>query len=76
MNSGKVFFGILAGLAAGSVLGLLFGPTKGSNAINKISENEDDFMDELDAKFDHFLETINKKIDHVAKDVSIVTKRK
>jgi len=67
MNSGKVFLGILAGLAAGAVLG--------SNAVKKIGENEDDFMDELDGKFDHFMEIINKKIDHVAKDISIVAKR-
>lgn len=75
MNSGKVFLGILAGLAAGAVLGLLFCPEKGSNAVKKIGENEDDFMDELDGKFDHFMEIINKKIDHVAKDISIVAKR-
>jgi len=74
MNSGKVFLGILAGLAAGTVLGLLFGPEKGSNAIKKIGENEDDFIDELNEKFDHFLEVMNKKIDHLAKDISIVAK--
>lgn len=75
MNSGKVFFGILAGLAAGAMLGLLFAPEKVSNNINKIIENENDFMDELDGKFVHFLEIINKKIDHVAKDISIANKR-
>jgi len=72
MNSGKVFFGILAGLAAGATLGLLFAPEKGSNTIRKITEKGDDFADELNRKFDQFLEIITQKIDQVSKDISTI----
>lgn len=75
MNSGKVFFGILAGLAAGAMLGLLFAPEKGSNTIRKITEKGDDFADDLDRKFDQFLEIITKKIDLVSKDISTIAER-
>ncbi|MDP2724332.1 MAG: YtxH domain-containing protein [Bacteroidales bacterium] len=74
MNSGKVFFGILAGLAAGAMLGLLFAPEKGSNTIKKITEKGDDFMDDLDQKFDRFLDIINQKMDQVSKDISTIAK--
>jgi len=75
MNSGKVFFGILAGLAAGAMLGLLFVPEKGSNTIRKITEKGDDFADDLNRKFDQFLEIITKKIDQVSKDISTIAER-
>jgi gas vesicle protein len=74
MNSGKVFFGILAGLAAGAMLGLLFAPEKGSNTIKKITEKGDDFMDDLDQKFDRFLDIITQKMDQVSKDISTIAK--
>ncbi|MFA5419848.1 MAG: YtxH domain-containing protein [Bacteroidales bacterium] len=74
MNSGKVFFGILAGLAAGAMLGLLFAPEKGSNTIKKISEKGDDFLDELNQTLDRFLVNIDKKIDQVSKDITTIAK--
>ncbi|MBU2553002.1 MAG: YtxH domain-containing protein [Bacteroidetes bacterium] len=75
MNSGKLFLGILAGFAAGAMLGLLFAPEKGSASLEKIAEKEGDFLDELNQKFDHFLEIVNSKNNQIAKDISIVAKR-
>ena len=74
MNSGRVFLGILAGLAAGAMLGLLFAPEKGADTIKKITDMGDDFTDDLDQKFDHFLDVIAKKIDHLKEDVSAIAK--
>lgn len=39
MSSGKVVLGMLAGLAAGAVLGILFAPEKGSKTRRKILDN-------------------------------------
>ena len=36
MSTGKVMLGILAGLAAGEALGILFAPDKGSETRKKI----------------------------------------
>ena len=37
MNSGKLVLGLLAGLAAGAVLGILFAPEKGTETRLKIA---------------------------------------
>jgi len=36
MDSGKVFLGVLAGITAGALLGILFAPAKGSETREKI----------------------------------------
>lgn len=61
MKSGKVIVGLLAGLAAGAVLGILFAPDKGSKTRNKIMNKGEDYADELKEKFDEFLDTISEK---------------
>lgn len=40
MNSGKIALGILAGALAGTVLGVLFAPAKGSDIRKKIYKKE------------------------------------
>jgi|GEM_PF-6798710 len=46
MNSSKVFLGILAGLVAGAVLGVLYTQLVGLNTTQKISERDEDFLHE------------------------------
>lgn len=52
MNSGKVFVGVLAGLAAGAALGVLFAPEKGSKLRKLIARKTDDMMEEMNEKID------------------------
>ena len=47
MNSGKVVLSLLAGIAAGAALGVLFAPDKGSNTRSKLSKKGQDYLDEL-----------------------------
>ncbi len=47
MTSGKVVLGLLAGLAAGAALGILFAPDKGTNTRKKIKGGAKDVKDKI-----------------------------
>jgi len=68
MGSGKLLLGVLAGVAAGAVLGILFAPEKGSETRKKISKKGEDFTDGLKNKFDDFLNNISKKYEDVVEE--------
>ena len=55
MSTGKVLLGLVAGAAAGAVLGILFAPEKGSTTRQQISEKGEDILDSLKTKLDEFL---------------------
>jgi gas vesicle protein len=69
MSSGKVFLGLLAGLAAGAVLGILFAPDKGSVTRAKIVEKSDDYAEVVKEKFNQMVDSFNEKFERVADDV-------
>ncbi len=68
MSTGKVMLGVLAGLAAGAVLGILFAPDKGTNTRKKISKKGDDYVEEIRSKFDDFLGSITEKFETAKED--------
>ena len=76
MSTGKVLLGVVAGLAAGALLGVLFAPEKGSDTRRMISRKGEDLADEFKEKFDEFLETITEKFEKVKDDVSEFADRK
>lgn len=63
MSSGKVLLGVLAGVAVGATLGILFAPDKGSTTRRKIIEKGDDYADELNEKFNEFIEGMTRKFE-------------
>jgi gas vesicle protein len=65
MNSGKVLLGVLAGVAAGALLGILFAPDKGVTTRKKIVKKGEDYADAVKEKFDGFLEDITSKVEEV-----------
>ena len=65
MKKGNVVLGLLAGLAAGAVLGILFAPEKGARTRRRIMEKSEDLADELKDKFDDLLENINEQYETV-----------
>ena len=57
MKSGKLLAGILAGFVAGTCIGILFAPGKGSLTRKQIMNKGEDYADSLKDKMD----SLNKK---------------
>ena len=70
MSTGKVLLGILAGVAAGATLGILFAPDKGTSTRNKITKKGDAYADELGERFNEFIDGITNKFETVRKEVT------
>jgi len=63
MSTGKILLGVLAGVAAGALLGVLFAPDKGTVTRKKIVKKGDHYADALKVKFDEYMDTISEKIE-------------
>ncbi len=61
MKSNKALLGVLGGVAAGALIGILFAPQKGKKTRKKILSKSKDYSEDLKEKFEGFLETITKK---------------
>jgi len=68
MSSGKVVLALLAGVAAGAVLGILFAPDKGSETRKKLSGEGDDLKESMKEKFNQFLDDISEKYENVKEE--------
>ena len=68
MSSGKVLLGLLAGVAVGATLGILFAPEKGKSIRKKISRKGDDYIEGLEEKFNEFIENITGKYQSVKEE--------
>ncbi|WP_367753638.1 YtxH domain-containing protein [Flavobacterium sp. WC2421] len=61
MKTDKVILGVLGGLAAGAIMGILFAPDKGEKTRKKIKRKSNDYADDLKDKYETALDTISKK---------------
>ena len=61
MKSGKVLLGVLAGLAAGAVLGILFAPDKGKKTRSKLIGGAKDLADDLTKKIKNEANALRNK---------------
>jgi gas vesicle protein len=63
MKTSRALLGVLAGLAAGAAIGILFAPAKGERTRRNISRKGEEFMDDLEALVDERLNsTLNKVV--------------
>lgn len=58
-DSGKIVTALLAGLAAGAVLGVLFAPEKGSETREKINDSIADLGDALKERAEEQFDQLN-----------------
>ncbi len=59
MNSEKIVIGILFGLAAGVILGVLVAPEKGSETRKKIVQSRDSLVEELEKKLNNLINQLS-----------------
>jgi gas vesicle protein len=69
-GAGEVLLGVLAGVAVGATLGILFAPDKGSNTRRKISQKSNEYVEGLEEKFNELMDSFSEQIDHVKGEAS------
>jgi gas vesicle protein len=65
MNAGKAALSMLAGMATGALLGILFAPDKGSHTRKKIVSKGEDYADDVKEKFNSLLDTMKEKYESI-----------
>lgn len=70
MSSGKVILGVLAGVAVGAAIGILFAPDKGEETRKKMSEKGQGYVDDLEQKFNDLISRAKNKFEEAEEQVS------
>ncbi len=68
MKSGKVLLGVLGGVAAGALVGILFAPQKGARTRRQIVDKSEDYAEGLKDRFSGFIDTIVKEYDSIKQE--------
>ncbi|HEY4618573.1 MAG TPA: YtxH domain-containing protein [Flavobacterium sp.] len=68
MKTDKVILGVLGGLAAGAILGILFAPEKGEKTRKKIKNKGIDYADELKYQYGATANNLSKKYDSLKQE--------
>ncbi|MES2798015.1 MAG: YtxH domain-containing protein [Bacteroidota bacterium] len=77
MKTSKILLGVLAGAVAGTVVGMLYAPEKGSQTRRQILDKGDDYAEGLKNKLEALVVSLNKKYQSTLVEVEgIVTKGK
>jgi gas vesicle protein len=75
MSSRNVLLGVLGGLAAGALLGVLFAPDKGSKTRKGIAKKGEDFIDGVKEKLSDMVESLSDKFEATKEEVADFSKK-
>lgn len=73
MSAGKIVSAVLAGVAVGAALGVLFAPDKGSETRGRISRKSKEYVDELGNKANEFMDGVSEKYASVKEEAMRMT---
>lgn len=76
MNSGKVILGVLAGAAAGALMGVLFAPHRGTVTRKKLVRKGGNYAEGVKEKINEFIDSVAEKFEQVKEDVSELADQK
>lgn len=74
MSIKKTLIGVVAGAAAGAVLGILFAPAKGSVTRRRFSKQGVDYTEELERKFNDLIDSITDQFEAMVEEVNLMAK--
>jgi gas vesicle protein len=69
MTTAKIIVGVLAGVAVGAAIGILFSPDKGTNTRKKITQKGEDMMHDIEEGLSDIYDTISKKYGQATEQV-------
>ena len=75
MSTSKVLLGVVVGLAAGAMAGILMAPDSGSNTRQKLSSRGQGMVDDLKGKFNDFLDGFMSQVETVKDDANDIADR-
>lgn len=65
MKTDKLVLGVLGGVAAGALMGILFAPEKGSKTRRRIAKKGNQSVDGFKDKIDSLIDNVSKKYDTI-----------
>lgn len=63
MESNKVVVGVVAGVAIGALMGILFAPAKGSKTRKRVMQKATAFKEELQSKMEDLVDGVSDQYD-------------
>ncbi len=75
MSTSKVLLGVVIGLAAGAMAGVLMAPDSGTNTRKKVSTKGQGMVDDLKDKFNDFLDGFMGHVETVKDDAHDMAER-
>ena len=66
MKTSSVVLSVVAGAAAGALVGILFAPDKGANTRGKLTRKGEDLIGELKGKVDYYKGKATEMVDRFA----------
>lgn len=76
MNSGKVLLSVVAGAAAGALVGILFAPHRGTVTRKKISRQSGAYANGVKEKLNEIVDSITEKLEKVRSEATEYAEQK